>query len=56
MTANWKGPRSRRRHPRVVIGPCICQGCRSEVVMERLGRVWLGWLHEDGSYRCPGKP
>lgn len=38
--------------PRVVLGPCVCQGCGQEVVYEALNELRLGWLHASGHYHC----
>lgn len=35
-----------------ILGPCPCQGCGGEVVLLFDRRI-LGWLHEDGTFRCP---
>ena len=35
-----------------MLGPCRCQGCGQEVIYEADGERRLGWLHEDGRYRC----
>lgn len=38
---------------RPILGPCRCQGCHEVVVYCVNDRGHLGWLHANGSYRCP---
>jgi len=43
-------------HPRMVLGPGVCQGCGETVVYEMQGTRHLGWLHADGAYTCAQRP
>jgi hypothetical protein len=38
---------------RELLGPARCQGCGGLVVYLALGSQMLGWLHANGSLRCP---
>jgi hypothetical protein len=38
---------------RPVLGPVPCQGCGQAVTYVVVGEHHLGWLHDDGRFRCP---